>query len=257
MLTLFLTGSLPACAQQPFYTDDADVTPKRKFHFEFSNEFDFLQRSAFPNLRQNTADFELDYGLFEGFEISIESPLLTIYNARGTTPRLAFGIGDTNLGLKYNFCKERNGSRWPALATSLNIELPTGDTRRQLGSGLSDVWLNGIMQKSLTGRTTWRVNTGILFSGNTTTGVIGIKTRGVVFTAGTSLVRAFTPKLQLGVEVTGAVTHNLDLGKGQLQALVGGNYIFKEGLSLDFGIVGGRFAASPRFGLQFGVSLDF
>ena len=52
---------LPAtlAAQQPFITDDADVTPKRRFHLEFSNQFDWLNRDAFPSLRQNTADVEL------------------------------------------------------------------------------------------------------------------------------------------------------------------------------------------------------
>ena len=59
-----LSHSGVVTAQQPFVTDDADTTPKRKFHFEFSNEFDWLQRSAAPALRQNTADFELGYGLF-------------------------------------------------------------------------------------------------------------------------------------------------------------------------------------------------
>ena len=72
-----------ANAQQPFVTDDSDVTPKGHFHFEFSNEFDLLQRASFPSLKQNTADFELDYGLFEGVEIGIAAPFLTVINAAG------------------------------------------------------------------------------------------------------------------------------------------------------------------------------
>jgi hypothetical protein len=52
-----------ARAQQPFYTHDADVTELGQFHFEWSNQFNWLQHSARPALRQNTADFELDYGL--------------------------------------------------------------------------------------------------------------------------------------------------------------------------------------------------
>lgn len=59
-LSLLLLVASTAEAQQPFVTDDADVTPQGKFHFEFSNESDLLQRSSFPNLRQNTADFSLD-----------------------------------------------------------------------------------------------------------------------------------------------------------------------------------------------------
>ena len=252
-LALLLSISSTAQAQQPFYTDDADVTPRGHFHFEFSNEFDLLQRSSFPTVKQNTADFELDYGLFEGVEIGIESPLLTLLNAAGNTP----GIGDTNVSLKYNFHKEREHSRLPAVAIGFNLELPTGDTKRQLGSGLSDFYMNGILQKSLSKETRLRLNGGILFSGNTTTGVIGIKSRGVVFTGGASLVKQFTPRVDLGVEVTSALTKNLQLGKGELQTLLGGNYQFRRNVSFDFGIVVGKYAASPRAGVQLGISVDW
>jgi hypothetical protein len=244
-------------AQQPFITDDANVTPKGRFHFEFSNEFDVLQRSAFPNLKQNTADFELNYGLFEDLEVGIALPVLTIFNARGTGPETLSGIGDMSLSLKYNFLAERENSRVPALTVALNFELPTGDPRRQLGSGLADFYINGVLQKSLTKRTKLRLNGGILFSGNETTGVLGIRSRGTVYTSGGSIVREFTPKLYLGAELTGAVTSELDLGKGQLQALIGGNYLLKENLSLDFAILSGKFVASPRAGVQLGVSIDF
>src|SRR5882724_8149794 len=253
---LVMTVSL-VHAQQPFVTDNTDTTPRHHFHFEFSNQFDLLQRSAFPNLKQNTADSELDYGVFDNLEVGIESPLLTIMNARGTVPQTPTGIGDTNISVKYNFLKEREHSRRPALAIAFNLELPTGDTKRQLGSGLADFYTNGILQKSLTEKTTLRLNGGILFSGNTTTGVIGIKSRGTVFTGGGSLVKQFTPKLDLGIELTGAVTKNFQLGKGQLQTLIGGNYLFKKNMSFDFGIVAGKYAASPRAGVQLGLSVDF
>lgn len=255
LLGLCLTAQ--AHGQQPFYTDDTDVTPRRKFHFEFSNEFDILQRSAFPSLRQNTASFELNYGLFAGVELGIEAPLLTIFNDRSSGPPRVTGIGDTNFAVKYNFHKERDESGWPALTVNINFEIPTGDVDRQLGSGLADVWLNFIAQKSLTERTILRVNQGLLFSGNTATGVIGIRTRGLVYTGGFSLVRKFTSRLQLGAEMTGALARNSDLGKGQLQFLAGGNYELKPGLTFDFGVLGGRFTASPRVGLQLGVSIDF
>lgn len=255
---LFLVLFTPTMsAQQPFVTDDADTTPKGHFHFEFSNEFDLLQKSAFPNRKQNTADFELDFGLFDGLEIGIESPLLTIFNATGTTPKTISGIGDTNVSLKYNFLRERENSSLPAMAIGLNIELPTGDTKRQLGSGLADFYMNGILQKSISKSTKLRLNGGILFSGNETTGVIGLKTRGTVFTAGGSLVKQFTPKLQLGLELTGAMTKQLELGKGHLQTLLGGNYQFKSNASFDFGIIAGKSVGSPRAGVQLGVSVDF
>jgi hypothetical protein len=125
-LALLLLIAATVVAQQPFVTDDADTTPKRHFHFEFSNEYDFLQPASFPSRRQNTADFELDYGLFDRVEVGVELPLLTIYNAPGTGPLRFSGIGDTNVSLKYNFLRERENSRLPAMALSFNVELPTG-----------------------------------------------------------------------------------------------------------------------------------
>ncbi len=257
VVTIALAIACSVSAQQPFVTDDADTTPKGHFHFEFSNEFDLLQRSSLPNLKQNTADFELDYGVLGNLEVGIEVPLLSIFNDVGSPPRTTSGIGDTNFSLKYNFLKEREGSRLPAMAIALNLEVPTGDTKRQLGSGLADFYMNGILQKSLSSKTKLRLNGGILFSGNESTGVVGIKTRGTVFTGGASLVRQFSPRLQLGIEVAGALSRDFQLGKGQLQTLMGGNYQFHRKVSLDFGILGGRHAASPRLGAQLGVSVDF
>jgi hypothetical protein len=244
-------------AQQPFVTDDADTTPKRKFHFEFSNEFDWLQRSAFPSLRQNTADFELNYGLLERVEIGIAVPVITIYNDRAILPGRVNGLGDLNISTKYNFLREREKSGLPALAVGVSLEIPTGDTRRQLGSGLTDVYINGVVQKSVTSKTKFRLNTGVLFSGNTTTGALGTRTRGTVFTSSGSLVRQFGPKLQLGAELASSFARNAQLGKGQLQGMFGGNYQLRTNVSLDFGLVAGKYDGSPRAGLQLGVSIDF
>jgi hypothetical protein len=257
LLMLLCWPSSKAQAQQPFYTDDADVTNKGKLHFQFGNEYDLLQRLSYPAKTQNTAVFELDYGLFKGVEIGVDAPLLAIHSARFIHPRTAVGIGDVNFHLKYNFYKERESSRLPAMAVNMNIELPTGDASKQLGSSFTDYFLNGILQKSLTAKTKLRVNGGILFAGNTTTGVIGIKARGRVYTAGGSLVKQLTKRLDFGAEITGAVTNNFQLSKGQLQTLVGGNYALRKNLTLDFGIVAGRFTASPRVGAQLGISMDF
>lgn len=246
-----------ALAQQPFYTDDADVTDTKKLHFQSSNEYDILQRLAYPSLRQNTTVFELDYGLLPGVEIGVDGPLIAISNSRISSPKTIFGFGDLDLHIKYNFLKEREGSRWPALTATLNVELPTGDTRKQLGSGLVDYFLNGVLQKSVTKKTKVRLNGGALFAGNTSTGDIGIKTRGKVFVGGASLIKQFTEKLDLGAEVTGAVTSSLKLSNGQLQTLIGGNYALTKRMTFDFGVVAGKFAASPRAGLQLGLSIDF
>jgi hypothetical protein len=250
---VFVCG--PLYAQLPFYTDDAGVTERGKWHFEFFNEYDGLQLQ-YPNLKQNTANFKLNYGLPHNLEVDVDSPYLSIYRAAGNLP--SNGVGDTNMGLKANFRKETPTSRIPALAASFYVELPTGDSSQQLGSGLSDYWLTLIAQKSLSPKTRITGNLGYLFAGNTSTGALGIQTaRGHVLPAGLSLLHDFRQSLTLGGELFGAYTGNESLGKSQLQGMVGGQYTLRKGLSFCFGILGGKYVASPRVGGQIGFAIDF
>jgi hypothetical protein len=248
--------SQPLRAQLPFYTDDPAVTELGKWHFEFFNEFDRLQDPQFPNLRQNTANYKLNYGLPHGLEVDVDAPYLAIFRALNTPT--SHGTGDLNVGLKWEFHKESHDSPLPALGASFYVEFPTGDTRRQLGSGLIDYWLNLIGQKSLSDKTRINANAGYLFAGNTSTGVLGITTaRGHVFAGGVSLLHDFTPRLTLGAELYGGYTNNEDLGRSQLQALVGGTYALRNGLAVSFGMLGGKYIASPRLGAQVGLAVDF
>jgi hypothetical protein len=248
-----------AAAQQPFITDDAEVTPKGKLHFECSNEFDQLRKSNFPNLRQNTANFKFAYGLRENMEVGLDNQILALYNgAAPNIPLTALGFGDLDFSVKYKFHKEKEGSWLPDLAASLGVEFPTGDSSKQLGSGLTDYVINGIAQKTLTQRIKLRLNGGFVAAGNTLTGVIGVRTRGTIYTGGLSVVRAFTPKLQLGAELTGALTSNFLLANGgQLQTQIGGNYELRKDFTLDFGLTNGFYATSPRVGAQLGFSINF
>jgi hypothetical protein len=249
--------ALPLSAQLPFYTDDASTTGKGQFHFEFFNEFDRLQDDLYPSIRQNTSNMKLNYGLTDSIELDLDNPYLAIIRSKVVEPTRLNGIGDTNLGVKWNFRKERKESKLPALSATMYFEFPTGDERQQLGSGLVDYWLNGIAQKSISDRTKVTANLGILFAGNTSTGLIGIQTRGRVYTGGLSAVRKFTERLSLGVEVSGAISRNFDLGKSQLQFLGGGNYELRKGFGLAFGVLGGKYVASPIVGGQLGFSIDF
>src|SRR5215470_8771888 len=253
MCGLCVTKSVQA--QLPFYTDDPGVTEPGKWHFEFFNEFDALQHPQFPNLRQNTANYKLNYGLPYNLELDIDAPFLSIFRAMGS--QTSNGVGDTNMGVKWNFHKASQKSRIPALAASLYIEFPTGNSRQQLGSGLTDYWLNFIAQEPLTDKTRVNTNLGFLFAGNTSTGVIGIETtRGHVYTGGISLLHDISPRLTLGGEIYGGHANNTGLARSQLQGLIGGQYALRNGLSLAFGLLGGKYEASPRIGGQLGLSLD-
>ena len=257
-LLFILLSSLSVSAQLPFYTDDADTTHRNKFHIEISNEHDILQRDAYPTKRQNTLVFTLNYGITDKLEFGVNAPVITFSNSRLAARRNISGHGDTQFGLKYNFLAEREGSKMPALGVVFYVEAPSGSVKKGTGSSLYDYWLYGIVQKSITKKTKVRLNGGILFSGDDSTGLIGIKAeRGQVFTGNASLVRDFNDKWTLGIEVFGAVTGNFKLDRGQLTTQIGGNYAFTEKFSLAFGVLSGKFSASPRAGALLGFAYDF
>ena len=259
----FIIGSLflsttSTYAQLPFYTDDAETTAKGKFHLEVSNQYDWLQQSSFPGRRQNTTVFTLNYGLTDRIELGVNAPFIKIYNDRPSMLGNPSGIGDTQFGAKVRLFEEREGSKLPSATVVFYVEAPTGSARQQIGSGLVDYYLYGVLQKSLTKRTTGRLNGGIVFAGNSSTGLIGISAaRGQVFTGNGSLVRNFTPRLRLGAELFGAVANHFDLSRGQLVGQIGGGYAFTENLEFTFGVLAGRFPGSPRAGVQVGFAYDF
>jgi hypothetical protein len=240
----------------PFYTDDPAVTEQGKWHFELYDEIDGLQSAQYPDLRQNTLNFELNYGLPHDLEFDVDAPYLAIYRAPGS--ETSRGVGDVDFGVKWNFHKASPTSHVPALAFSLYVEFPTGDTRQELGSGLTDYWLNWIMQWPLSDRTRLTANLGILFTGNNSTGVVGIQTtHGRVLTGGLSLLHNISPKLTLGGEIYGAVADNSGTQRSQLQGMLGAQFTVRSGMILGVGLLGGKFVASPRIGAQIGIALDF
>lgn len=255
-LVAALVYAVPVPAQLPFYTDDPAVTARGKWHFEFFNEVDALQSSQYPDLRQNTANLKLNYGLPHSLELDVDSPYLSVFRATGV--QSSKGLGDTNLGVKWEFHKASQHLRLPNLGASLYVEFPTGDRQKQLSSGLTDYWLNFIAQEPLSEKTRININLGYLFAGNTSTGVLGIETtRGHVYTGGASVLHDFTPRLTLGIETYGGLSSNDVLGRSQLQFLAGGQYVLRHGLALSFGLLGGKYVASPRIGGQIGFSIDF
>ena len=243
-------------AQLPFYTDDTEVTERKKLHMEFFNEIDALQSAQFPNLRQNTSNIKINSGLPHHLELDFDIPYIHIERAQGTTS--SPGFGDADMGIKWKFHKASSDSWVPAMAATFYVEFPTGDPKNQLGSGLTDYWLNFIMQKTFSDKTRVNLNLGTLFAGNSSTGDVGIRTtRGQVYTGGLSLLHDFNPKWTLGAEVYGGVADNNQLGRSQLQGMVGGQYNVRSGLTFTFGLIFGHYEASPRIGGQFGFAVDF
>jgi hypothetical protein len=255
-LALLAFLAVPLSAQMPFYTDNADVTDQGTLHIEMYSELDDLQSALYPDLRQNTANFKVNYGLPRRLELDFDVPYLAIYRASGS--RNASGNGDADMGIKWNFYKAPRIGRVPSLSASLYIEFPTGDEAQSLGSGQTDYALNSIAQESISDKTRISANFGFLFAGNTSTGVLGIQTtHGHVYTGGLSLQHDFNQRLTFGGELYGGVDDNNGLGKDQLQALLGGAWALNNRMSFTFAALGGAHVASPRIGCQFGYEVDF
>jgi len=256
VVLLLLLCASAAEAQLPFYTDDPAVTSRGTLHFEFFNEYDSLHASEFPDLRQNTANFKVNFGLPHRLELDFDAPHLSIY--RAPLVPSASGLGDANLGIKWNFLESKPPSHVPSFGASLYIEFPTGDSKQQLSSGLTDYWLNFMIQEPLSRATRFNINVGAVFAGNTSTGVIGIETtRGHVYTGGVSLLHDFNRSWTVGAELYGGIADNDALGRSQLQGMLGGQYNIRRGFALSFGFIAGKYSASPRIGGQLGLSMDF
>jgi hypothetical protein len=253
--TLF--SAVPATyAQSPFVTDDVGIAGRGVWHVEVFNEYDWLSPEQIPHLRQNTFNMRLNVGLGRGWEADLDSPLLTVTNTPASSPQRVFGSGDTNLGLKYHL-KDEDSWRSPALAVVGYVELPTGDTERGLGSGLTDVWVYTVAEKRLPHALSVIGNLGYLFAGNTSTGVLGIQAvRGHVVTLSASLTRVVSDHWSTGAELSTAIAPREGLQRGQLQMLVGGIRRLNGTAAVTGALVLGRFAASPRVGLQGGFTVD-
>jgi hypothetical protein len=63
--------------------------------------------------------------------------------------------------------------------------------------------------------------------------------------------------MTLGGELYGAHADSRNPERSQLQAMAGGQYAIRNGLSFCFGVLGGKYVASPRLGGQFGFTMDF
>ena len=214
-----------------------------------------FKSAQYPNLRQNTANFKINYGHPHRLELDFDVPYIAIY--RSSTAVSSSGIGDADFGIKWNFHSKTSGSHFPACSASLYVELPTGSPKQQLGSGLFDYWLNFIAQQPFTTKTRLNANLGVLFAGNTSTGVVGVDTtRGHVYTGGISILHDFDARFTIGGEIYGGVADTPGLGRKQLQGMVGGQINLRPNLALTLGLIVGKYEASPQIGGQIGLAMD-
>ena len=235
-------------------TDDAGVTAAGKWHFEYANTFADLPKNASPNLRQDASNFVVQYGLCERLEVNVDFPLIYIQNAPRSSIGDVFGLGDVDFAAKWNLVSEEAGRTHPAFTFSAAIEIPTGSEKKQLGSGIADYLVNLIVEKSVGTATVVHGNAGVQFAGNTATGAVGIRTPGVIYSAGLSMAHDFSSRIRLGLDLNAAEVHDGGPLERQIQLTAGGSWAVLSQDSVNFAVLVG-WDRAPRAGVIFGFSL--
>lgn len=255
LLALTWCGSTrQAWAQQPFLVDDADVTRARGWHVELSSQVDVLRPAARPARWQNVFEWEMNYGVGGRVELAALVPVVSLVSDAAGGRASAHGIGDAMLAAKWRLTRDPAAKH--ATAVSAILEIPSGSRARGLGTGLVDYGLNVVSQHQVHPRATVRVNGGALLAGNTQTGAVGIRERGTVLTTGASVVTPLTAAVQVGGELTMAWSQKATLGGSAIGWQIGTNIAVRQGVTVDASVLGGWFDASPRVGVQVGMSAD-
>lgn len=124
----------------------------------FANpEDNFIQNSM---LSKTVLPTQISYGFSERFEISLEVPYVFLDNAVQDYN----GVGDVGLMQKLMLSNQADGKAWLSSAFGVRVEPPTGDDKKGLGNGKSDVEMSGIFMKEI-GFSKWLMNVGYNFVG--------------------------------------------------------------------------------------------
>ncbi len=128
-----------AWAGPPFVTDDPE--PVEYQHSEF---YVASQYASNKDGREGTMPhFEYNYGAFPDVQLHLLIPFAFGHPSGRPT---AYGLGDTEVGVKYRFVHETD--TMPQVGTFPLAHVPTGDSDRGLGSGHVPVFLPLWLQKS-------------------------------------------------------------------------------------------------------------
>lgn len=174
-----------AFAGPPFVTDDPE--PVDYHHFEINADVE-------GTIRQDRSDaalpaVEINYGLANNLQISAKSAMAFSHEA-GEPHH--YGIGDTELGLKYRFVTEAEDGFRPQISFAPAVVFPTGNEIRGLGDGHTRIVLPLWAQKSFGPWTTYGGGGYVLNRDG------GGKNYWV---GGWAVLRQVTEKLQLGGEL--------------------------------------------------------
>lgn len=142
-----LLASTSARAGPPFVTDDPGTLPD--LHGE-AYLFSSGTRSAGETDLDAAPGVEVNFSFLPDTFAHVVVPLAYAHPSNG---RAAYGLGDVELGFKWQFIHQSRVV--PAVATFPFVELPTGDHDRDLGNGCAQVYLPLWLQKDFGPWTTY------------------------------------------------------------------------------------------------------
>ena len=212
-----------AWAGPPFITDDPQ--PVDFMHFEVYIA-SLLQHQS--GLTTGTLPhIEVNYGAVPNVQLHIIAPLS--YNSASGQPFL-YGLGDTELGVKYRFVQETKDR--PMIGIFPLLEVPTGNQNLGLGSGNIGFFLPVWLQKS---QGAWTVYGGGGYWHNP-----GAGNRDYWF-SGITVQYQVTKPLMIGAELFHTTSQTINSGN-VTGFNIGGVYDFDEGhhlmLSVGTGLQG-------------------
>jgi len=129
-----LAITAPAMAGAPFLADDADTPDQGHYEIDVALQYTRFQGGAFgaaPSLA-------VDYGVTDHLQIAAMVPY-----AFGQTDGAGsnFGIGDSQVGLKYRFVDADEDGWRPGIAFEPTLIAPSGSAARGLGAGRTQAFL--------------------------------------------------------------------------------------------------------------------
>jgi Putative MetA-pathway of phenol degradation len=141
ILSAGLAIPTPGMAGPPFVTDDPELVEYG--HWEVNNALvgTLVQgggSAALPWIDAN-------YGLLPDVQLHVQPQLDYVRTEAGTE----FGIGDTEIGVKYRLIKEDEQGLTPMVSIYPLIEIPTGNHDRGLGDGVVRTFLPIWAEKTL------------------------------------------------------------------------------------------------------------
>ena len=136
--TMSLTAG-SAGAGPPYATDDPEPVEHRHWELYLASQH-FHDRDGWAGTAPH---FEVNYGVVPDVQLHLIAPVA--YSAPNNSIA-HYGYGDTELGVKFRFLKER---KWtPMIGTFPFLEVPSGSQGEGLGNGSAQVFLPVWLQKS-------------------------------------------------------------------------------------------------------------